>query len=163
MSTHATVENTFNALKCWAKEEWKPYDNTDLSNALWARLEQDLETFQTWQKISDLERNRLYSLPQPMYKLYCMKFCGDPSQDPNEILTSLTSPQKPKRKREETQCHLETDTAISSLFDMIYAEADQAIQQQTKTNSTLHLPCDENIDLNSLQSDNISNKKKKLV
>ncbi|MBI2790647.1 MAG: hypothetical protein HYX61_01700 [Gammaproteobacteria bacterium] len=90
----ATIEVVFKALQKWAQDLWKSYQETDFHAALTQKLQEDKATYECWEQIGDL--TTITTGPRPLYQLHCMKYAGNPMQDPRDLLKQISSPMKPK-------------------------------------------------------------------
>ncbi len=94
----ATIEDVFAVLKPWAAARWKKYANSSLVGKLQEKMSEQELNYQAWDEISFREGLTRQPKQKPMFELYCMKYAGDPTQDPVQLLKMLPSPQRPKPK-----------------------------------------------------------------
>lgn len=174
----ATLEDVFSQLKKWATQnsEWEKYAGTDLQTELQSRLANDEEEYQCWQEVSERMDNPRGAGPKPMYQLHCMKYAGNPSQDPRDLLKLLPSPVKrkspsvqgPSSSRPEEAMpltslysdeELDTDAEGKDLPTLITTTSADSTDADKKR-SLPNMECSETLDNESLEDVHIDNKKR---
>lgn len=134
----ATIEVVFKELQKWSQTFWKSYQKTDFHAALTQKLEEDRETYACWEQIDILTTGRT-GIHRPLYQLHCMKYGGDPKQDPRDLLKQMSSPIKPKVSSRvlSTQMPLHSEP-VSHPVSLVCTETfqDEALDlpETTKTN-----------------------------
>jgi hypothetical protein len=90
-----SVKKVFEALNIWVDKECEDFKDMDLYQTLQAKLKKQQDEFKIWEEASHrlFDKSNTYRTYEvPMWKLYQMRFAGDPKQDPRELLARLPKP-----------------------------------------------------------------------
>ena len=133
---NATIEMVDADLNHWIKNNWCVFESTDLLTALLDKFDATIETYRDWEDVHftlDEPGTDEIKGKTPMFQVHCFKYCGDPKEDPRELLNqqrSICAPLSP----------------IKVASRSLSSQTDPNPGSKTPSSTTLSLRCDETLE-----------------